>query len=175
MALSSNGAANSILAQYWDGSSWITSDLPNSSQTVTSDFELKEFDFSNISMANENENFKVRFSFSGTNMTSEEGKSVVFNNIAISAIDKNVLSIENRTTENNLVSIYPNPAKNRIYISSNTIIDEILVYNIFGKIVHKSSKSDNSITLDISDYAKGIYVVKVFTDGNSQTKKIVKK
>lgn len=174
VALSSNGAADSILAQYWDGSSWITSDLPNSSQSVTSDFELKEFDFSNISMANENENFKVRFSFSGTNMTSEEGKSVVFNNIAISAIDKNVLSIENRTLENNRINIYPNPAKNRIYISSNTIIDEILVYNIFGKIVHKSSKSDNSIILDISDYAKGIYVVKVFTDGNSQTKKIVK-
>jgi uncharacterized repeat protein (TIGR02543 family) len=175
VAMSSDGAANSILAQYWDGFSWTTSDLPNSSQSVISDFELKEFDFSNISIANENENFKVRFSFNGTNMTSEEGKSVVFNNIAISAIDKNVLSLETSTIENNRISIYPNPAKNRIYISSNTIIDEILVYNIFGKIVHKSSKSDNSLTIDISDYAKGIYVVRVFTDGNSQTKKIVKK
>lgn len=175
VAVSTDGAANTIIAQYWNGSSWISTSLPNSSQSINSEFERKEFDFSNIAMADENENFKVRFNFSGTNMTVEDGKKVVINNIAVSAIDKNVLSAESFILENNNVSIYPNPAINRIYISSNTTIDKILVYNIFGQMMYKSSKSENSTTVDISNYAKGVYLVKVFADGKPKTQKIVKK
>jgi hypothetical protein len=126
-------------------------------------------------MADENESFKVRFSFSGTNMTAEDGKNVIINNIAVSAIDKNVLSAEDFILEDNNLSIYPNPAKDRIYISSNTAIDKILVYNIFGQMMYKSSKKDNSIIVDISNFAKGIYLVKVFSKNEITTKKIIKK
>jgi uncharacterized repeat protein (TIGR02543 family) len=175
IAVSSDGAANTIMAQYWNGSGWVTSNLPNNAQSINSDYERKEFDFSNVTMADENESFKVRFSFSGTNMTEEDGKKVIINNIAVSAIDKNVLSAEDFILEDTSLSIYPNPAKDRIYISSNTAIDKILVYNIFGQMMYKSSKKDNSTIVDISNFAKGIYLVKVFSKNAITTKKIIKK
>ncbi len=171
VAISSDGAANSITAAYWNGSLWLT----KSTQAITADYERKEFDFSNVAMADENENFKVRFSFGGTNMTADEGKKVILNNIAVSAIDKNVLAAQDFSSTKNSIDIYPNPVNNRIYISSNTSIDKVLVYNIFGQTMYTSSENKSDATVDVSNFAKGIYLVKVFTDGKSMTKKIVKK
>ncbi|WP_439131073.1 lamin tail domain-containing protein [Polaribacter sp.] len=171
VAISSDGAANSITASYWDGASWVT----NSTQAIAVDYERKEFDFSNVAMADENENFKVRLSFGGTNMTADNGKKVILNNIAVSAIDKNVLSAKDFASTENNIDIYPNPVNNRIYISSNSNIDQVLVYNIFGQTMYTSSENKSDATVDVSNFAKGIYMVKVFTDGKSMTKKIVKK
>jgi uncharacterized repeat protein (TIGR02543 family) len=175
VAVTSDGAANSMIAEYWNGSSWISSNLPNSSQPITSDYERKEFDFSNVSVADENESFKVRLRFGGSDMTAENGKKVIINNIAVSAIDKNVLSAEDFITAENNLNIYPNPVNDRIYISSDTTIDRVLVYNIFGQMVHTSSENKNDTIIDVSNLSEGIYLVKVFTDGYSKTKKIVKK
>ena len=174
VAITSDGAANTIIAQYWNGSSWTSSNVGNSSQSITSEFKRKEFDFSNVAMADENENFKVRFRFSGSNMTADTGKKVIINNIAVSAVDKNVLSAEEFVIEENNLNIYPNPAKDKIYVSSNTLIDRISVYTIFGQMVYKSLEKENKTTIDISPFAKGVYLVKVFTDGNAKTKKIIK-
>ena len=175
LAITSDGAANAIIAQYWNGSSWISSNVPNNSQTISATFGRVEFDFSNVAMADENEDFKVRFSFNGANMTVEDGKKVVINNVAVSAIDKNVLSADRFVVEENSLSIYPNPAKNRVYISSNTAINKVVIHNIFGQTMHKSSEDKNNTTIDISNFSNGIYLVTVFGDGFSKTKKIVKR
>jgi hypothetical protein len=92
----------------------------------------------------------------------------------VSAIDKNVLSAEEYKLENQNLSIYPNPAKDKISIYSDSTVEKVLVYNIFGKLVYKSSKDSKNLTVDISNFSKGIYLVKVFSGGFSKTKKIVK-
>lgn len=94
LAITSDGAADTIIADYWNGSNWVSTGLINGSQAINSEYELKEFDFTNVSLADENENFKVRFTFNGTNMTEDDGKKVIINNIAIRAIDKDVLSAD---------------------------------------------------------------------------------
>lgn len=175
LAITSDGAANTIIADYWNGSNWIATSLINGTQSINSEYELKEFDFSNVSLADENENFKVRFRFNGINMTEDAGKKVVFNNIAISAVDKNVLSADEYQEEEQSLRIYPNPAKDKIKIFSTSTIKNVLVYNVLGKLVYKSSKNLNNSTVDISNLSKGIYFVKVFSDGSSKTKKILKK
>jgi hypothetical protein len=164
-AINSDGAANTIIAEYWNGTNWVSSNLNNSSQSINSEYQRREFDFSNVSLAAENESFKVRFRFNGTNMTEEADKKVIFNNISISAVDKNVLSAEKYQEELQSLSIFPNPAKDRIKIVSTSAIDKVLVYNIFGKLVYKSPKKSNNSTVDISNLSKGIYLVKVFSDG----------
>lgn len=174
VAIFSDGAANTLSTQYWNGSNWISTSIPNSSQTINADFERKEFDFSNVTMADENENFKVRFTFTGGDMTAENGKKVVINNVAISAIDKNVLSAEVFDVAENNLNIYPNPVSNRIYISSSTNINKVLVYNLFGQEVYTSKEDKSFTTIDVSNFASGMYLVKVFGDGFSKTKKIVK-
>jgi uncharacterized repeat protein (TIGR02543 family) len=174
LAINSDGAANAIIAEYWDGSTWSSSNLNNSSQSISLEYQRVEFDFSNVSIGDENESFKVRFTFNGINMFEDDDKKVIFNNIAISAIDKNVLSAEDYLVEEQNLTIYPNPAKDKIRISSSSNVDKVLVYNIFGKLVYKSSKNSNTLTVDISNFSKGIYLVKVFSGGFSKTKKIVK-
>jgi crotonobetainyl-CoA:carnitine CoA-transferase CaiB-like acyl-CoA transferase len=52
--------ANAIIAQYWNGSSWISTNVPNNSQTINATFGRVEFDFSNVAMADENEDFKAK-------------------------------------------------------------------------------------------------------------------
>jgi uncharacterized repeat protein (TIGR02543 family) len=174
LAINSDGAVNTIIADYWDGSNWISTNLINSSQSVNSEYQRKEFDFSNVSIADENESFKVRFRFNGVNMTEDAGKKLIFNNLAVSAVDKNVLSADEYLKEIQNISIYPNPAKDKIKIFSNTTIENVLVYNVFGKLVYKSSEKLNSTTVDVSNFSSGIYFVKVFSDGFTKTKKIVK-
>ena len=173
LAISSNGAANRILTEYFNGTNWLSTNVIDASQTINEDFELKEFDFSNITFANENDNFKMRFRFEGIDMTIEDGKEVRINNVAITAVDKNVLYAQEFTKIEEIINIYPNPTKSKINISSDAKISKILIYNTFGKLIYQSTeKIDNSI--DVSSFAKGIYLLKVFTDGTSITKKIIK-
>lgn len=175
LAINSDGAASTLIVDYWNGSNWVSTNLNNNAQAINSEYELKEFDFSNVSIADENESFKIRFRFDGFDMTEDADKKVIFNNIAVSAIDKNVLSAEKYLEEEQNLSIYPNPAKDKLNISSNNSIDKVLVYNIFGQQVYKSSENSSNLTVDISNFSRGIYLVKVFSNGFSKTKKIVKK
>jgi hypothetical protein len=174
LAINSDGAANTIFTEYWDGASWIANTVTNSSHSLNLEYERIEFDFTNVTLADENESFKVRFRFNGANMTEVAGKKVILNNIAISAIDKNVLSAEEFLKEQQTVEIYPNPTKDQINIFSDKHVDKVLVYNIFGKLVYKSPKTSTISSVDMRGFAKGIYLVKVFSDGFSTTKKIVK-
>jgi uncharacterized repeat protein (TIGR02543 family) len=174
LAINSDGAANTIIAEYWNGSNWDSSNLGNNSQSINSEYQLIEFDFSSVSMADENESFKVRFKFDGINMTEDTGKKVIFNNIAISAVDKDVLSAEEFFKEKENIIIYPNPAKDKIKIFSNTDIQKVLVYNVFGKLVYKSSEKSSNLTVDVSNFSNGVYLVKAFSNNEIITKKIIK-
>jgi hypothetical protein len=82
----------------------------------------------------------------------------------------NVLSVE----QNELLelSIFPNPASDKVNITSNNPIDRIEVYDISGKQV-KAIKSTNII--EVSDLNSGIYLFKIWIDEQVQTKKIVVK
>lgn len=70
--------------------------------------------------------------------------------------------------------IYPNPAKININIESvdNTQIDSVELYNILGLRVLMTSKLVNN-SIDISEMANGVYLLKVNSGTNSVTKRIV--
>lgn len=71
------------------------------------------------------------------------------------------------------MSMYPNPASNYVTIgsSSNDIITKIELYTLQGKKV-KLRLSPNA-PIDISDVAKGVYLVKVQTQNEITTKKLI--
>lgn len=71
------------------------------------------------------------------------------------------------------IQIYPNPAKDIIYINNaNTTINTLNLYNSEGKQVLKSYKTDN---LNISNLKNGIYFIEIETDRGNLIKKILKK
>lgn len=71
------------------------------------------------------------------------------------------------------ISIYPNPAKNKIHLSNiDAISAEIRIFNVLGKQVFHQSKITEK-TINTSSFNKGIYIVKITVDEKSKTQKLV--
>jgi len=80
------------------------------------------------------------------------------------------------------ITVFPNPASDKITVSSLEKINAIEIYNLIGEKVYVINNSNNavgipmgqtSIGIDLSGFQKGIYFVKMYGQENSQTKKIV--
>ncbi|MBA2612722.1 MAG: T9SS type A sorting domain-containing protein [Bacteroidetes bacterium] len=74
------------------------------------------------------------------------------------------------------LSIYPNPNNGKFDLTVDADYEKnIIVYDYTGKIVFEKNKiSDRSINIDITNVAKGIYFVKIISDNQTVTKKIIK-
>lgn len=73
----------------------------------------------------------------------------------------------------NDVSIYPNPASNKIHFSNvDAVSTEVRIFNLLGKqVFHQPQLTENSI--DVSQFNKGIYLFKLTVDGKSRTQKLI--
>ena len=71
--------------------------------------------------------------------------------------------------EMNLVSVYPNPVKDRLIIEADGF-ESVEVYNLVGQQVMASTTA----VVDMGDMNQGIYFVRVVADGKTITKRIVK-
>ncbi|HPJ09201.1 MAG TPA: CotH kinase family protein, partial [Flavobacterium sp.] len=83
------GAASAIAVDYAVNSGvpvWITTGLAATSLPLTASFQLFEVDFSSITTADNNPDFKIRLRFTGPNMTADTGARVTFNNIAVDGV-----------------------------------------------------------------------------------------
>ena len=73
----------------------------------------------------------------------------------------------------NNLKIYPNPASNRFNIDSKNKIDRIDIYTLQGHRVLTVKNSENIV--DISNLDQGIYFVKIQSQQNVITKRVLKK
>lgn len=90
----------------------------------------------------------------------------------LSLVNLGVLSTEEFSASS--LKVYPNPATTNITIktANQTQIDSVELYNILGSKVLSSTKLiDNSI--NVSEMASGVYLLKVNAGNNSVTKRIV--
>ena len=73
------------------------------------------------------------------------------------------------------LSYYPNPVIDVLTISYTNEITSVQVYDISGRLVRDMKPNSNEVTVDLSDLAASVYVVKVFADTTSGEFKVVKK
>ena len=73
------------------------------------------------------------------------------------------------------LTYYPNPVKQNLHISSLKNIQKVVVFSIVGQEVMTKSLNSNSIDLDFSQLPAGVYHIKVLTNENTNTLKIIKK
>ena len=87
-------------------------------------------------------------------------------------VNLGVLSTEEFSASN--LTVYPNPAKTTITIKSTeqAQIDSVELYSVLGKRVLTSSNLVND-SIDVSEVASGIYLLKVNSGANSVTKRII--
>ena len=76
--------------------------------------------------------------------------------------------------KNNTLSIFPNPAKDEVFVASAEKIEHIDVLDMSGKTIKSIDVNALEVNIDISSFEKGTYMLKVYTDKNIETKKIVK-
>jgi hypothetical protein len=82
-------------------------------------------------------------------------------------------SLSNYDFINHRAIIYPNPAKDNFSIvglSKNSLVS---FYTILGAKLFEQKVSDQA-TFDISNYASGVYILKIQSDGLISEKKIIK-
>ncbi|HMK07197.1 MAG TPA: T9SS type A sorting domain-containing protein [Flavobacterium sp.] len=73
------------------------------------------------------------------------------------------------------VAISPNPASDYLMIKANGKIKSVQSYDLQGRLIATVIAGDTQTKMDISNYAKGIYFVKVITVDGMKTEKVIKK
>jgi hypothetical protein len=72
------------------------------------------------------------------------------------------------------ISMYPNPASSRLTISAQKTINSAAIYNILGKQVMSLEINKNSESIDVSNLATGMYLIKYSIDNAFGTAKFIK-
>ena len=73
-------------------------------------------------------------------------------------------------------NIYPNPVNDKLYIETETEIEEVVVYDIFGRHqVTETPSHQGNVTVDVADMKSGVYFVKVVTANGEAVQRFIKK
>lgn len=78
---------------------------------------------------------------------------------------------ENKIIHNN-ISLYPNPTNNTLTIT-NAAKSDISIYNLLGEVVLTTKCNETNASINVSGLATGSYIVKIVSEKNVVTKKIV--
>jgi hypothetical protein len=69
--------------------------------------------------------------------------------------------------------IYPNPATNFINISAEKTIEQITIFDIKGSLIFSKSYQQKRTSINVSDFAEGMYTVKVLSKENSSVQQLI--
>lgn len=84
---------------------------------------------------------------------------------------QNILNID-EVAFYNTFSLSPNPVESILHINTPHTINKLEVYNILGKLVLQPTTIDKKI--DIKSLDSGLYILKIYSDEQSVTKKFIK-
>ena len=172
MACETDGAAEQLIFDYWNGQAWTTAGLAQNVFAIGAGYQLIELDFTAIPAANNQPLFQVRIRFNGPNMTEDAGKRVHFNNISV---DGNYVLSNDTWTQIPTLRHYPNPAQDVLYVASDRKIDVITVGNMMGQTLLQVHAKENQTRLDVQSLPTGMYWVNVNWGEQTQTFKFFKK
>ena len=94
-----------------------------------------------------------------------------YDDFKIKALSSSLSSSENTL---NKAKIYPIPADNMIYISSEEEIKEIKVFDVLGKEI-MSINQNNIENFSIKNLKSGVYIIKLFSLEHTENHRIIKK
>ena len=107
--------------------------------------------------------------------SNETGSGCVNAMLALEEIEdyQDITGIEDNYTDN--INIYPNPVKDRLYIETESEIEEVIVYDIYGRHqVTESPSHQEMISINISNLTSGVYFIKINTAEGNIVKRFVK-
>ena len=73
-----------------------------------------------------------------------------------------------------LITVYPNPMKEQLFIGGMIQGYKVTICNAGGKVMLQEQELDNTAVIDVSDFAAGLYIIKVADGQEIQIRRIVK-
>ncbi|MBR6063321.1 MAG: choice-of-anchor J domain-containing protein [Bacteroidales bacterium] len=83
-------------------------------------------------------------------------------------------SINDVNASNNF-EVYPNPAHETVTVSTTMNAQKVEVLNYLGQVIYTSSVSSNNFTLNVANYADGVYFIRLTSNEGIATQKLIKK
>jgi hypothetical protein len=77
--------------------------------------------------------------------------------------------------EINSAKVYPNPTNDIITIESKTLIEEVRIYDIYGKNVLQKNCHSNKELVNLYELRSGAYFLQLITNEQTQSFKIIKR
>jgi hypothetical protein len=93
---------------------------------------------------------------------------LLLDNISIE-VNNPVSVAKNKTPK---LTVFPNPAKERVFINTSTN-EQIEILDLSGKIMYSGYANTYTKTIDIADWSRGIYLVRIVNPAFSVTQKLV--
>lgn len=82
--------------------------------------------------------------------------------------------VENKIPFEQLISLYPNPANDKLFIEANGLdVTQINIYNTTGNLVNQIKQLQNK-SVGISELSSGIYIAEIVSKEASTRKKFIK-
>lgn len=87
-----------------------------------------------------------------------------------------VAPLSNPSFVKNVFLVYPNPMNNEVFVTSknNTIIESLNITDVLGKTIYNENANTTSTQLDVSGFQKGIYFLRVKSNGSEEVIKMIK-
>jgi len=70
------------------------------------------------------------------------------------------------------ISMYPNPARDIVYLQSNELIKEIRVFDMTGKLVYSEDTEVDNTEISLSGIEPGMYFVRIYTESGITIRKL---
>jgi len=75
---------------------------------------------------------------------------------------------------NSNVSLFPNPANDLVtFTAENTEMSEVQIFDLTGKMIYTNYPVSNRLEVNTSAFASGTYIVKVITENNAVTRRLI--
>jgi|GEM_PF-2357681 len=94
------------------------------------------------------------------NSGDEEG---AMDNIRIFGYPDTLTSLKERIPNEETILLYPNPAREEVYITAKEEMNQIDILDIKGRVVFSTNISGTRARIDVSTLGKGIYTVRTHT------------
>ena len=72
------------------------------------------------------------------------------------------------------VNVSPNPTSSSVMVEATVGIGEVKVFDLFGRQVMSATLREGRAELDLSGFAKGVYVARISSEAGTSTVKLVK-
>ncbi len=73
------------------------------------------------------------------------------------------------------LNVYPNPVSDKLYITTQSNINKVEIYNTLGQAVKSINMSTNRASVNVADLQPGVYMVRILTNKGTATSKIIKR